>query len=50
MVIHKFLNKYTDIVPEEYYMIILDSKSAVCMDNSVKDNKHTRHIARMIYF
>ena len=31
-------------------MIILDSKSAVCMDNNGKDTKNTRHIARRMNF
>ena len=31
-------------------MIILDSKSAVCMDNNVKDTKHTSHIAIIMHF
>ena len=29
-------------------MIILDSKSAVCMDNNGKDTKHTRHSSRIL--
>ena len=32
--IHKFLNKDPDIVPEEAPLIVLDSKSAMCMDNN----------------
>ena len=31
-------------------MIVLDSKSAMCMANNGKDIKHTRHIARRIHF
>ena len=38
------MKKYPDIVPEEAPLIILDSKSAVCMDNNGKNTKHTRHI------
>ena len=50
MLIHELLNKDPYIVTEEYPLIILDSKSAVCMDNNGKDTKHTRYIARrMIY-
>ena len=45
MLIHELLNKYPDIVTEEEPLIILDSKSAVCMDNNGKDTNHTRHIA-----
>ena len=48
--IHEFLNKDPDIVPEESPLIILDSKSDVCMAKNVKDTKHTRHIeSRMNY-
>ena len=31
-------------------MILLDGKSAMCMDNTVKDTKHTRHISRRMHF
>ena len=48
MLIHEFLNKDPDIVPEEAPLIILDSKSAVCMDKIGKDTKHTRHISRRV--
>ena len=48
MLICTLLNKYPDIVPEEAPLIILDSKSTVCMDNNGKDIKHTRHIARIV--
>ena len=50
MLIHEFLNKDLDIVPEEAPLIVLDSKSAMCMANNVKDIKHTRHIARRMHF
>ena len=43
---HELLNKDPDIVPEEATLIVLDSKSYMCVDNNVKDTKHTRHIAR----
>ena len=46
MLIHEFLNKDPDIVPEESCLIVLDSKSGMCMAKTVKDTKHTRHIAR----
>ena len=36
--------------PEEASLIVLDSKSAICMANNGKDTKHTRHIARRMYF
>ena len=45
---YKFLNKDTYIVPEEYLLIILNSKSDVCMDNNVKYTNHTRNIARRV--
>ena len=48
--IHELLNKDPDIVPEETPLIVLDSKSAMCMDNNGKDTKYTRHIARRIHF
>ena len=50
MLIRELLNKDTCIVPEEAPMIVLDSKSAICMANNGKDTKHTRHIARRMYF
>ena len=31
-------------------MIVLDSNSAICMDKSGNDTKHTRHIARRMHF
>ena len=31
-------------------MIVLDSKSAMCMANNGKDTKHIKHIARIIHF
>ena len=49
MLIHEFLNKDTDIVPEEAPIIILDSKSNVCMAKNGKDTKHTRHINRKVH-
>ena len=50
MFIHEFLNKDPDIVPEEDPLIVLDSKSAMCMAKNGKDTKHTRHISRRINF
>ena len=38
------------MVPEEAPLIVLGSKSAMCMAKNGKDTKHTRHIARRIYF
>ena len=31
-------------------MIVLDSKSDMCVAKNVKDNKHTRHISRRMNF
>ena len=50
MLIDEFLNKDPDIVPEGAPLIVLDSKSAMCMAKNGKDNKHTRHIARRMNF
>ena len=50
MLIHESLNKDLDIVPEEYLLIILDIKYAVCMANNGKDTKHKRHISRRVHF
>ena len=49
MLIHELLSNDPDIVPEEVPLIILNSKSAVCMANNGKDAKHTRHISRIVY-
>ena len=50
MLIHEFLNKDPDIVPEEVPLIILDSNYDVCMANNGKDKKHKRQVARIIHF
>ena len=50
MLTHELLNKYTDIVPEEAPIIILDRKSDVCMDNNGKDTKNTRNISGRFNF
>ena len=50
MLINELLNKDPDIVPEKSPIIILDSKSAVCMAKNGKDTNHTRHIARRVHF
>ena len=36
MLIHELLNKYPDMVPEEAPLIVLDSKSDLCMANNGK--------------
>ena len=38
------------MVPKEAPLIVLDSKSAMCMAKNGQDTKHTRHIARIIHF
>ena len=50
MLIHEFLNKDSDIVPEEAPLIILDSIFYMFMANNGKDTKHTSHIARRVNF
>ena len=50
MLIRELLNKDPDIVPEEATLIVLDSKSAMCMAKNGKDTKHTRHITRRMHF
>ena len=50
MLIHELLNKDPDIVLEEAPLIVLDSKSYMCMAKNGKDTKHTRHIARRMHF
>ena len=50
MLIHESLNKDPDIVTEEDPLIVLDSKSAMCMANNGKDTKHTSHIERRMDF
>ena len=49
MLIHEFLNKDPDIVPEEASLVVFDSKSAMWMANNGKDTKHTRHIASRMH-
>ena len=50
MLVHELLNEDPDMVPKESPLIVLDSKSAMCMANNCKDTKHTRHIARRMHF
>ena len=50
MPINEFLNKDTDIVPEAAPLIILDSKSSVCMANNGKGINHNRQIYRRVNF
>ena len=50
ILIHEFLKRDPDIVPEEAHLVVLDSKSAMCMDNNGRDIKHTIHIAKIMNF
>ena len=50
MLVHELLNEDPDMVPKETPLIVLDSKSAMCMAKNVRDTKHARHIARRMYF
>ena len=50
MLVHEFLNEYPDMVPKEAPLIVLDSKSVMCMAKNSKDTKHTIHIARRMHF
>ena len=50
MLIHELLSKDPYIVPEESPLIVLDSKSDMCIAKNCKDTKHTRHILRRMNF
>ena len=50
MLVHELLNEDPDMVPKEAPLIVLDSKSAMCMAKNGRDTKHTRHIERRIHF
>ena len=50
MLICELLNKDLDIFLEEAPLIILDSKSAMCMYKIGGDTKHTSQIARIMDF
>ena len=50
MLIHELLNEDPDMVPKEAPLVVLDSKSAMCIYKNGKDTKHTRHIARRMHF
>ena len=38
------------MVPKEAPLIVLDSKSAMCMAKNGRDTKNTRHIARKMHY
>ena len=44
------LNEDPDIVPKEAPLVVLDSKSAMCMAKNGKNTKHNIHIARRMHF
>ena len=50
MLNNDFLNKDTYVVPEKGPLIILYSKSYMCMAKNYKDTKHTRHISIRMHF
>ena len=50
ILIHQFLNKGTYIVPEPEPLIILDSKSAVCMAKNGNYTNNTRQIYRRVHY
>ena len=50
MLINELLNKDTDIFLKEAPLVVLYSKSSMCMEKNGKDTKHTRHIAKIINF
>ena len=50
MLVHELLKENPDMVPKEAPLIVLDSKSAMCMAKNGRDTKHTRHIAGRMNF
>ena len=50
VLIREFLNKGSDIIPEEASLIILNSKSVVCVVKNGKYTNHTKHISRRVHF
>ena len=50
MLVHELLNEDPDMVPKEAPLIVLDSKSAMCMAKNGRDNKNIIHIARRMHF
>ena len=50
MLVHELLNEDPDVVPKEAPLIVLDSKSAMCMAKNGRGIKHTRHISRRMQF
>ena len=50
MLVHELLNEDPYMVPKEAPLVVLDSKSAICMAKNGRDTKHTRHISRRMHF
>ena len=50
MLFHELLNEDPYMVSKEAPLIVLDSKSSMCMAKNGKDTKHTIHIARRMHF
>ena len=50
MLIHELLNEDPEMVPKEAPLIVLDSKSDMCIAKNGKDTKHTRNIAWIMHF
>ena len=50
MLVHELLNEDPDMVSKKSPLIVLDSRSAMCMAKNGKDTKHTRHIASRMHF
>ena len=46
ILVHELLNEDPDMVPKKSPLIVLDSKSDMCMAKNGRDTKHTRRIAR----
>ena len=50
ILIHELPNEDPEMVRMEAPLIVLDSKSAMCIAKNGKDTKHTRNIARRMHF
>ena len=50
MLVAELLNEDPYMVPKEAPLIVVDSKSAMCMAKNGRDTKHNRHIARILHF
>ena len=50
MINNELFNKDIDVITEQAPLIILYIKSYICIDNNVKDTKHTRHIFKIMHF